>query len=338
MTTRYLQDDGLTLHNKLGVTDPITLALKEAVHVERRAIELESNGFPQATGFDFVKAVHRHLFQDVYEWAGELRTLDITKYTQAERDTDIAPFAKAADLERDGRRLFDDLRAANRFRGLTRDEFANHLAPFFGRLNQLHPFREGNGRTQRLVWEHLAKRAGHELDFKGISRERMTVVSIAGNAADYAPAQRMFAELLDPARSHALRTATRSLDINWQDLYVATTQPGRRYAGSFLSTDGRNFLLADGKSLFVGALADLPNHGRECQRDDRVAFRAGDGSMTRAAQFRERIDEVAGRISAQHREEREAYDAKERSRELEREKEREANRRGDRDRDRDRDR
>jgi cell filamentation protein len=323
LTDRYLQEDGKTLKNKLGIVlDPETLAMKEAAIVFTRSLELYANGFPRAKGFESVKAIHRYLFQDIYEWAGEPRTIDLARKAYADGSADLQRFTKAAHIEREGCRLFNDLSAANHLRGLTREQFANKLTPFFGRLNQLHPFREGNGRTQRLVWEQVAQHAGHELSFEGISRERMVAVSIAGGAGDHQPAQRMFAELLDPQRSQALRTATRFLEahrtpaINWQDRYVATTQPGQAYAGTFVSTDGTHFMMHDGKSIYIGTRADLPEEGRAVRRGDPVSFRAGEPTMSRAQLFRARTDQVAARVTAEHRQERAASASKEPARDL----------------------
>jgi cell filamentation protein len=281
MADRYLQKDGKTLKNKLGVFhDPDALAAKEAVHVNSRMMELRAAGFPQAEGFELVKAVHRYLFQDVYDWAGQLRETKLARATYADGHGEFVRFTEPSRIDPEGHQLFAELAAANHLRGLARAHFGKELAQFFGRLNQLHPFREGNGRTQRLVWEHLAKQAGHDLSFEGISRERMVNASIAASSGDYEPARRIFNELLDPVRSQALRAATRFLEahrneVNWQERYVATTEPGRSYAGTFVGAGGPNFMMHDGKNIYVGNLTDLPNQGHGLHSGDRVSFRTG---------------------------------------------------------------
>jgi cell filamentation protein len=283
MVDRYLQQDGKTLKNKLGIVrDPERLARTEAVHVNSRIMELHVTGLPQATGFERVKAVHRHLFQDVYDWAGHPRETNLARSVFADGD-ELVRFTAPSRIETEGRRLFEDLAAANELRGLIREQFAKELATFFTRLNQLHPFRDGNGRTQRILWEDLAKRAGHDLSFEGISRERMVKVSIAASAGYLDPVQRMLRELLDPIRSAALRTATRFLEahrteVDWQDRYVATTEPGQSYAGTFVSAGGPNFMMHDGHNILIGSLADLPLDHRNLRGGERVTFRAGDPS------------------------------------------------------------
>ena len=73
------------------------------------------------------------------------------------------------------------MRNTDFLRGLTRETFAVQAADLMAELNAIHPFREGNGRTQRLFMRELAKGAGHNLDFAVVSKERMLQASIAAN-------------------------------------------------------------------------------------------------------------------------------------------------------------
>lgn len=91
MTDPYLQDDGRTLRNKLGIWhSPQLLKQAEADLVAIRENELRRNGFPQAQGLELVKAIYRHLFQDVYDWPGVPSTTPLFKHNQAGQpgDTD----------------------------------------------------------------------------------------------------------------------------------------------------------------------------------------------------------------------------------------------------------
>lgn len=208
-----LQNDGRTLRNKLGIEgDPQALALAEAPLAAVRATELKTNGLPRAVGFELVKATHHFLFQDVYPFAGQVRSVVLAKdeYVGGRRHYFVAP----ARIEFEGKRIFEDLAAQNELKGMNPSQFADALSTYFSRLNEVHAFREGNGRTQRLVWEHIAREAGHDLSFEGISKERMVAVSIAASQGDGAPVQRMFTELLDPERARALREATLFLEKN----------------------------------------------------------------------------------------------------------------------------
>ena len=128
------------------------------------------------------------------------------------------------------------------------------------------------------MWEHLACEAGHPLNFEGISKERMVAVSIAASQQKAAPVQRMFAELLDPERAHALREATRFLeknriqDFEWHDRHVATTAPGYRYRGTFVTGNHAHFMMHDGRRIFIGKKQDLPNAGDKITSGDNLEF------------------------------------------------------------------
>ena len=283
MADPYLQPDGRTLRNRLGiVSDPARLQREETDRVMLREVELHVHGVPNARGFELVKAIHRHLFQDVYDWAGQIRTTSLTKLHH-EGASARTTFTPPGDIERAGRAVFATIERENGLRGLSPEALAAALPPGFSALNAVHPFREGNGRTQRLVWEHVARQAGHELVFEGISKERMVAASIAGEQGDLEPLRRMFEELLDPDQRRALVTATRFLEqaraagstMDWNERYVSTTTPGQRYAGIFVGAAGRDFMLGSGSSIFIGRLADLPAGGAGLKPGDPVSFEAG---------------------------------------------------------------
>lgn len=247
MDDPYLQADGQTLRNLCDIFhDPGALEGAEKLLVALRAAELAEHGLPTGRGFDLVLAVHHHLFQDVYDWAGKPRVTGLFK--------EQSGFLSPDRIEQEGRKLFERLAERDDLRGLSRSSFAEHLAEPFNTLNEIHPFREGNGRTQRIVWEAFARQAGHVLDFEGISQERMAVVSIAGMNGDHTAAIRMFDELLDPIRHKALVTATRFLEnsarggshFDWNERYISTTVSGQSYAGKFAGRSGNSFMMGSG--------------------------------------------------------------------------------------------
>ena len=289
MADPYLQADGRTLRNRLGIVgDPARLQDEETVRVQLRRAELRTNGLPDARGFDLVRAMHRHLFQDVYEWAGQLRATSLTKLHH-EGASARTTFTPPGEIERVGQAVFAAVDRARGLRDLAPPAFAAALAPHVSALNVVHPFREGNGRTQRLVWEHVARQAGHDLGFEGISKERMVAASIAGERGDLGPFRRMLEELLDPDRRRALLTATRFLEqaraggspMDWNERYVSTTTPGQRYEGVFAGAAGRDFMLGSGVSILIGQVADLPGGGAGLKNGDPVSFKAGRGPGAR---------------------------------------------------------
>jgi len=118
-------------------------------------------------------------FQDIYEWAGELRTVEINKgghQFQFRRYIETG----MADVHR---RLIED----SFLRGISVPEFAQQAAVIIGDVNYVHPFREGNGRTQAQYLKQLAAAAGHDLDLARIDPMAWIEASKASHAADYSP-------------------------------------------------------------------------------------------------------------------------------------------------------
>ena len=151
----YLYRGSCVLKNRAGIRDPTLLEQFEAISTATRAEEPLPTGQFSKTHF---MAVHRHLFQDVYAWAGRPRRNRISK------GSSMFCFPEhihaALDL------LFQWLRSKNRLRGLDAHEFARGLAHFLAELNAIHAFREGNGRTQLIFAFLISVDAGYPLNLE----------------------------------------------------------------------------------------------------------------------------------------------------------------------------
>jgi cell filamentation protein len=130
-------------------------------------------------------------------------------------------------------------------------------------LNFIHPFREGNGRAQRLFIIELARAAGHRLDFSVVSGERMMLASIAAHErGEPGMMRRMFDEISDPPRIAALREAIDFLKgqkYPWNDRYLATTEPGHAVEVTLAGRGGARFMARTGSAILVGQTEDLPD-------------------------------------------------------------------------------
>jgi cell filamentation protein, protein adenylyltransferase len=120
----------------------------------------------------------------------------------------------------------------------------------------------------------------------------------------------MLTELLNPIRSLALRTATRFLEahrtqVNWQDRYVATTEPGHSYAGTFVSAGGPNFIMHDGHNIYIGNLADLPLDGRNLHGGEHVTFRAGGPGRQEQGERKQEARTIERETDERHNQEQE---------------------------------
>ncbi|MFT4298349.1 MAG: Fic family protein [Aeromicrobium sp.] len=153
-----------TLRNLYDERDPDALARKEYVSTARRAFEIHRGvvDIPRTYDAVRVRAIHRYLFQDVYEWAGEERTVGMAK--------DVSDFADVSSGQVD--RYFEDVNRIVRsaqWARLDRPQFARAAANVFAHLNQAHPFREGNGRTSKVFMEHVAEQSPYTLQFDRVS-------------------------------------------------------------------------------------------------------------------------------------------------------------------------
>jgi cell filamentation protein len=131
--------------NKLGIADRSALSIAAADSVDRRLAELEAS--PICGGFDstHLQLIHRHIFQDVYDWAGELRTID-------------ANVAKASQVEKSLNNLFDRLSRENHLKGLSAEEWARGASLYIDGLRTIQPFVAGNEITIREFAVELARR------------------------------------------------------------------------------------------------------------------------------------------------------------------------------------
>lgn len=168
---RYTDPDSGVLYNKFGIQDAKELNRVEADYVAARTSQLTQTPHSGEFGFHYLRAIHRHLFQDVYEWAGEIRDIDIQKGSSY--------FAHYNHIEAAGNALFAKLREEKLLAGLDEDSFSARAAFYLGEINALHPFREGNGRTQREFISQLAVNNGYFIDWTGITQQEMIDASAA---------------------------------------------------------------------------------------------------------------------------------------------------------------
>ena len=149
----YVYPGTLVLRNKPGIRDAALLDFHERELVtDRMALGVPSGQFD----LRHLQAIHKHLFQDVYDWAGKLRTLDISKGGNQ--------FQAMAYIQTGFGHVHGRLVAARFLAGLSGAEFAMRAGEIMGDVNYVHPFRDGNGRAQLQYLKQLAARAKHPID------------------------------------------------------------------------------------------------------------------------------------------------------------------------------
>ena len=168
MSDPYSVEGADVLKNKLGITDAEELRKAERRLTATRIIELRQKPIQGKLDLDHLTKVHKYIFQDVYKWAGQERTVSISK-------GDV--FCLPEHIGSAGKEIFDKLAKADHLKGLTPDQFADKAGALLSDINHLHPFREGNGRTQREFVLQVARNAGYKLEWSKISDERMVEAS-----------------------------------------------------------------------------------------------------------------------------------------------------------------
>lgn len=158
------------LINKLDIRDEQVLAQVEADITKLRISQWELNPLADTFDFNHYKAIHAHLFSDLYNWAGQIRTVELSKKGTR--------FCSAAEIENRAELIFTRLYQLNFLKSMEHSGFVEELTDFYCSTNELHPFREGNGRTQRLFLSQLTTNAGYTLNFSDMDGDLLMIATI----------------------------------------------------------------------------------------------------------------------------------------------------------------
>ena len=183
----YCYPDSDVLMNKLNIHDAEKLQEAERKLTMLRLIDLLDR--PVAGKFDFkhLQNIHKYIFQDIYPWAGKVRSVDIAKSNM---------FCKVQFIETQADEIFGKLKNDCYLEGLPKEKFAKKAAYYFSEINALHPFREGNGRTQREFIRQLAYQSGYILHFSAISEQEMVQASIDSFVCNYKKMEALFIKII----------------------------------------------------------------------------------------------------------------------------------------------
>ena len=185
----YLYPGLKVMRNRLGIRQAQRLeqAAWELTALRAATIELG----PLVRGLPHLCAIHRQLYQDVFDWAGQLREVDIYQ-----GDTRFCHFAY---IEKEGNALLQDLEEESYLVGLALEKFIERLAHYYCEINVLHPFRLGNGMAQRIFFEQLAIHAGYTLDWRDIGVDAWNQANQSGAMGDLSPLRTIFRKVVSEA-------------------------------------------------------------------------------------------------------------------------------------------
>jgi cell filamentation protein len=182
---------GTTVLRNLGdLRDAQTLAEREAQASTLRLAQLAELRLNGIYDLHHLQEFHGFIFQDIYPWAGELRSTPLAKPGSM--------FALPAHIEGYASEVLRQLADERHLRGLPRDRFANRLTHYYAEINAVHPFREGNGRAQRAFLRQLALDAGHALAWEHLDAETLVYASQRSFQGNNLPLRVLVDRVLDP--------------------------------------------------------------------------------------------------------------------------------------------
>lgn len=186
---KYCYPDSDVLINKYGIKE-----LEELYKKERRVTAVTITNIslnPVKGNFDLkhLQAIHKAIFSDIYDWAGKLRTVDIAKSNM---------FCRVQFMQDYSQDIFDRLKNDKYLIGMDKAQAIEKLAEYIGDINALHPFREGNGRTQRQYIFYLAKTTGIYLDFSKANPDKMMKASLDSFQMKHSGFKELFNDIATP--------------------------------------------------------------------------------------------------------------------------------------------
>ena len=186
----YVYPGTEVLINKFDCRDPNELNKLEALSTGGNLAFLQLNPVRGRFDFQHLKDIHFFIFQDIYEWAGKIRTVDIGKGNLFCRVQFIEEYAKT---------VFSDFHSSCLESCSDKDKFITVLAAHYADLNALHPFREGNGRSQREFIRELCLDCGYVLDLTKTTHEEMLSASVVSfNTGDSSGFREIFSRSVIP--------------------------------------------------------------------------------------------------------------------------------------------
>ncbi|EJF97976.1 hypothetical protein MEI_01008 [Bartonella vinsonii subsp. arupensis Pm136co] len=256
----FMYPNSVTLKNKYGITDYGKFQMQCAHDSAKAIINLRQEAPPQKLTSAYLLYIHHTLFKNTFEWAGKTREKpftfkDGTVACMSEMKKANISFASGNKIQEGLENLDRTLAEKNYLKGLTREAFVENAAEIMIQLNYTHPFREGNGRTQRMFFEKLAEIASHKLDFSLVTEERMNLASIASlQSGDSEPMKHLFDDISNPEKTLILKEFMdhmKKIGVkNMKERLVLTAKEEETHTG-FYRGGGANGFMIDVKGTFI---------------------------------------------------------------------------------------
>lgn len=186
---QYCYPDSSVLKNKLNITEQNSLDEAERQITAVKLLALKMSPIPGNLDFQHLCAIHRFVFSDIYDWAGVSRSVNISKGNL---------FCNFKFIDNAINDLFAKLKKENYLIGLPKEEITKKMSYYISELNAIHPFREGNGRIQRVFIEYLAQVAGYHTDFSEVTAQEMIEASVDSFLIHYEKMEALFEKITTP--------------------------------------------------------------------------------------------------------------------------------------------
>ncbi|OPB31784.1 BID domain-containing T4SS effector [Bartonella sp. AR 15-3] len=246
MYSGYYYADSKILKNKYNIIDEKKLNKRCAHDAKRVMVDLYQEQPPKEFDSSYLKYLHKRLFERSFEWAGYIRghPFKFADGTIAKmlviRTPDLQhKFLVGHKIEKSLHQFDQMLSDKNNLQNLSRKEFVDEAVKLFSFLNYIHPFKDGNGRAQRIFFVKLAQAAGHQLDFSVVTEKRM--IHACSNTmpkhANYEAMQHLFEDISNPEKVDILRKAiycdTKSKRKDLINKIVMVAREGISYSGLY---------------------------------------------------------------------------------------------------------
>nr|WP_312576149.1 Fic family protein [Sedimentibacter sp.] len=182
----YCYPNSDILKNKLNIKDKNNLNIAERELTSLRLAEIEKNQIKGIFDIKHLQDIHRYIFQDIYGWSGQIRCVNIAKGNM---------FCYSENILSYGELIFQKLKEEDYLINIQENKIYGRLSYYMSEINALHPFREGNGRAQRVFISSLGKVAGFEIDFKQISNSEMIKISSSAFVKGHEEYNKMFEKI-----------------------------------------------------------------------------------------------------------------------------------------------
>jgi cell filamentation protein len=180
------------LRNLLGIAteDKLQEAEAQITSVQISTLIVDHQYAPDEVTWDLLCTIHHFIFSDIFDWAGQPRTIELSKGKTS--------FARVDHITSSAAEIFKRLAKEDYLIGLGKDEFVQRLAHYYSELNILHPFREGNGRAVRTLLTMLGGSIGWNIAWDKMSAKQNIAACIAAYHDDERPLREMLEDIIEP--------------------------------------------------------------------------------------------------------------------------------------------